>query len=250
MLNNNYFNYFPTNSRIHRINPTVKIIIFLFSILNMFINDEKNMVIFLIIVFIMIAISRIPLTHYLKMVYVSRYLFLIIILICAPLGISIKDCLLIIVRVATTIEVLSILIFTTTPIEIADGIDNIIRPFNILFIKTGKLTLSIMLTIKFLSVMLSETDKVLTSQASRGFDYFYKTIIGKLIVIIKSSKTIIKHSKLSINKIKINMEQKLYNANKIRTKFIEKKVGYLDMAIIVTTTINFIMYLLRSLWNI
>ncbi len=247
MLSNNYFSYFPINSKIHRLNPTIKLLLLLFSIINLFISEEINMVMFLIIIFFMILISRIPLTHFLKMIYVSRYLFLIIILICAPLGVSIKDCLLIISRVSSTILVLSIVIFSTSPIEIADGIDNIIKPFNIFFIKTGKMTLSIMLAVKFLSIILIETEKVLISQASRGFDYYYKTIVGKLIVIIKSSKTIIKRSKIAIEKIKVNMEQKLYNANKIRTKFVDKKIGYLDMFLIVSATINFIMYLLRVL---
>ena len=247
MLSNNHFSYFPIRSQINALNPTIKIILFIFSIINIFINDQINTIIFLMIIFFIILLSKIPIFHFLKTIYVARYLFLIVILICAPLRISIKDCLMLLVRIASFLEVISILIFTTSPIELADGIDNIIKPFNIFYLKTGGFTLKTMLAIKFLPVMLSETDKILKSQASRGFDYLYKIIIGKLIVIIKSSKTIIKQSMMTINKIKINMELKLYNPNKKRIKYNEKKVGYLDMFILITIICNFIMYLLRSL---
>ncbi len=128
--------------------------------------------------------------------------------------------------------------YTTSPIEIANGIENILKPFNILFIKTGKLTLKIMLTIKSIPIMLATTDKVINSQASRGFDYYYKTIIGKIIIMLKSFPSIINITKIQVGLVKQNMLLKIYNGDKIRTNLNNNKLG--NITIILVYILNFL----------
>ncbi len=240
MLNKNYFQYYPIKSPIHNLNSTSKIVIFILSILSLFVYHEMFLMVLLSITGIQLLLSNVPTKYYFKILYIFRYAFIFLVIFCALLNIELTICILLMIRVAILIEMIMLLTYTTSPIEIANGIDNVLKPFNIFFIKTGRITLGIMLLIKSIPIMLSTTDKIINSQASRGFDYFYKTIIGKIIVIIKSAPSILKNTKIQVSNLKQNMILKLYNANKIRTNLNENKIYVLDILIILVYVLNFI----------
>lgn len=240
MLNNNYFQYYPIKSPIHNLNSTAKIIIFILSFISLFMYQKMFLVVLLAITGIQLLLSNVPIKYYFKIIYIFRYLFIIIVLICAALNIELTTLLLLIIKIIVLIEMIMLITYTTSPIEIANGIENILKPFNILFIKTGKLTLKIMLTIKSIPIMLATTDKVINSQASRGFDYYYKTIIGKIIIMLKSFPSIINITKIQVGLVKQNMLLKIYNGDKIRTNLNNNKLGLLDITIILVYILNFL----------
>lgn len=232
MLNNYYFSYYSVDSTIHKMNPTAKIITLVLTIITLFFNNYKPILLIGILLVALIILSKIPIKNYLKIVYSFRYIFMIIIIICAITKISLISCVLIIAKIIILLEEIMLLTYTTSPIEIANGVENVLKPFNILFIKTGKMTMKIMLAIKFIPVLLSNADKVFKSQSSRGYDYEYKTMFGKLIVIIKSTPHIYQLSLIQIRQIKLNMLLKMYNGNKIRTNLNKNKIGIFDFIII------------------
>lgn len=241
MLNNNYFNYYPINSKVHQMNYTVKVIILLMTIISLFFISNLALVILFIITLAYLILTNVPLSNYFKIIYIFRFLYLILILFCAFMQISLFDCLSLLIKIVLLIESIMILTYTTSPIEIASGIDNIINPFNIFFIKTGKFVLIIMMSIKFIPISLTVTDEIINSQASRGFDYYYKTIIGKLYVIAVSFLNIINKSLTQIRQVKYNLDIKLFNYDKVRTVTNYKKVRITDLLIIFIILINLIL---------
>jgi len=250
MLNKNYFTYLSINSLVHSMNSTAKVIILVLSLMSLILLQEINLIIFSIIIFMYMILTRVPIMYYFKIIYIFRYIFVLFILICALFYVPLTVCFITIVKIILLLESVMIITYTTSPIEIANGIDNTINPFNILFIKTGKLTLFIMLKFKSIPVFLSVTEKIFSSQASRGFDFIYRTIIGKIFVFIVSVPAIIRKSMLEIKQIKTNMKLKIFDGNKIRTKYHENKVSLIDVLLIFIICINIIFYIFGVVWNI
>ncbi len=242
MLNKYYFSYLYFDSIIHKMNSAVKVLIFILSILSLLINNNITLLVVGIILIAKLFLSKVPLLYYLKMTYIFRFVYVIVIIICAIFNVPLSICLSTIAKIIIAILELMLLTYTTSPIEIADGVDVLIKPFNIFFIKTGRLTLSIMLGIKYIPILLSNANKIFQSQSSRGFDYSYRTSLGKFIVIIRSIPQCIYMSGVQKKQIRLNMLMKLYNGNKVRTKMSYDHIGFYDLFLLSIVLINIILY--------
>ena len=234
MSNDYMFAYYPTTSLVHKQNSTTKVIGFILLIIILFIPNLNFTIAVSIITLVSCIFSHVPLKNYIKINWTFRYLYILMIIVFAVFNLPLTICLETIFKIIILFTNLMLLTYTTSPIEISNGVENIIKPFNIFYLKIGKLALKICLLLKFIPICLNVTSNIMNSQSSRGFDYKYRTNIGKLVVITKSLPQIIRRSLLNKNIIKFNMETKLYNCNKVRTNFNSNKISSFDIIILAT----------------
>ncbi len=229
MLNNKIFSYYPIQSIIHKQNSTCKIITLILLIFLVSLINHVMTVIVLFLIIIISFLSKIPFNYYLKINFMMKYFYLLLIIIFAFLFISLTDALTIILKFIIIFNYIIIITYTTSIIEVANGVENIVKPFNIFYLKIGVISLKIMMMLKFVTIFLSSTNDVIISQSSRGFDYNFRSSLAKIFIIIKSFPQIYRISKIKKNIIIKNMESKLYNYNKIRTNLNYNPISKFDI---------------------
>lgn len=245
MLNNYLFTYYPVLSKIHRQNPTIKIINFILIIIILCFSNTGVTALIIIFVLLVCLFSKVPLKNYLQVNWTFRFAHIFLILIFAFLNLPLSLCLDLIIKFVISFTYLMLLTYTTSSIEIANGVEHIITPFNIFYLKIGKLSLRICMFLKFIPVCLDTTHNILNSQSSRGFDYHYRSSFGKMLILIKSIPQIIRISHLQTNNIRENMELKLYNCNAKRTNLHHNWIQSLD---VISTTILIVIIIINYTW--
>ena len=81
------------------------------------------------------------------------------------------------IRLILLIMGTSVLTLTTSPIELTDGIERLLRPIG----KEMAHELAMMMTIalRFIPTLLDETDKIMKAQMSRGADFESKNLVSR-----------------------------------------------------------------------
>lgn len=77
----------------------------------------------------------------------------------------------IIARVFIIIMLSTTLTLTTKPMDLANGLEWLLKPFEWIGIKTSILAMMISIALRFIPTLFNETDKILKAQASRGADF-------------------------------------------------------------------------------
>jgi len=239
-------NYFNTKSNMHNMNPVSKIICaLLFIIMTLFsFNIEVSMVLILLVI-IMIMNTNIPLDTYYYIIKKFRYLFLIIFIIFSLITFSLLGGLTALINIILIILELSILTMTTPPTEIVYGLEKILKPLQKLKIKTNKLALDITLSLRFITILLDETDKILTAQASRGIDY-HLSLKMKIKAIKNMIKPAIKQAKEKQEELKQSMKLRLFSIGKERTNYRINKWTFFDTYLVTIHILILIIIIIRG----
>lgn len=168
----NISRYYNTNSKIHSMNPTYKLLcLILFSILTIFIDNIYFLIPIYLIVSIAIILSNVPLIIYINGIKsITPFMFFIII-INIIFNVSIITTILSISKILILLLYSSVLILTTTSYSISIGLGNILRPLKIFNVDINNISKTLSLSLSFIPVVLNQSDKIMKSQASRGLDF-------------------------------------------------------------------------------
>src|SRR5699024_11832987 len=83
---------------------------------------------------------------------------------------GVQQGLMISLRFGLLIFMTSLLTLTTTPIEITDAIEELLRPLNKIKFPVHELALMMSISLRFIPTLMQETDKISKAKASRGVD--------------------------------------------------------------------------------
>ena len=62
----------------------------------------------------------------------------------------------------------SLLTLTTSPIELTDGIENLLSPFKKIGFPAHELAMMMTIALRFIPTLIDETDKIMKAQKARG----------------------------------------------------------------------------------
>ena len=131
-------------------------------------------------------------------------------------------------RVVIVISFSTILTLTTKPIDISNAIEWILKPLELIKIKTSIFAMMLSIALRFIPTLFNETEKILKAQASRGVD-FKESSLGKQIIQIIS--LLIPMFVISIKRasdLADAMEARGYVPGEKRTKLIKMKFRVMD----------------------
>ena len=189
MRNGSFSRYYNTNSIIHMINPLCKILVLLIFIFMTFLGSSIRVMCGLSIVLLFIMVlSFVPLKKYLLSIYSMKVLLVFIFVINILFGVSVYDSFIMVSRVCLVVLYSSVLLYTTTTNELALGFSSFLRPLAIFRFPVSKVSMAIALSLNFVPILFMESNKIIKSQTSRGFNYkngsFRDRIVGLKSVII------------------------------------------------------------------
>ncbi|MCR4944879.1 MAG: energy-coupling factor transporter transmembrane protein EcfT [Clostridium sp.] len=237
--------YIPGESFTHKLDPRTKIIISILFIVSLFVMNKFPGYI-LIVAFLgaVIINSKVPLKFILK----GLKPILVLVLITGILNIFMikgtEDTLIfqlgflkiykeglstaafMALRLVFLIIGTSLLTLTTSPIELTDGIERLLRPIG----KTLAHELAMMMTIalRFIPTLMEETDKIMKAQKARGADFDSGNIIEKAKNLIPILVPLFISSFRRADELAMAMESRCYRGGAGRTRMKELKYSYRD----------------------
>lgn len=187
--------YYPADSVLHRLDPRVKFIGTFLFLISLFIADSFwGYVLATCFLVGIILLSRVPIKFMLKGL---KPLFIILIitvlfnLFLIPgkelwsLGFltitveGIQQAVKIGVRLIYLVIGSSVMTLTTTPNQLTDGLERILRPLNKIKVPVHEISMMMSIALRFIPILMEETDKIMKAQIARGADFESGNLIQK-----------------------------------------------------------------------
>lgn len=225
--------YIPGESFIHKLDPRTKILISFLFIISLFIVDKFVgyifVVAFLALVVYVAKISPRYLYKGLKPVFLLIALTAILNIfmlrdgnLIFELGFikiydsGIKTAFFMAIRLILLIMGTSVLTLTTSPIELTDGIERLLKPIG----KEIAHELAMMMTIalRFIPTLIDETDKIMKAQKARGADFESGGLVKKAKSLIPLLVPLFISSFRRADELAMAMEARCYRGGAGRTR--------------------------------
>lgn len=227
---NSFGSFYPVDSSIHRLNPVVKLILFLIAVFLVIASKSLYIHLFLLsLVIVMILLSYVPIKYYFKTFWFFRYIYLIIVFASAYFGNTLELTCIYLLKLIIIVEYLNILAFTTSPSETIYSVEKVITPFNILFLRVSKIAFKINNLLRYIPRMQNTEYKILKAQSSRGIDYNHSTVFGRFYALNKIYSNMFKLTRRKNAEISFSGKLRLYDVKMYRTNYRTNKVGFYDI---------------------
>ena len=179
--------YYSASSLVHSLDPRAKIVLAMLLVAATF--AIQNFFGFLTLSFILlsiVALASLPFSWVLRSVkpllYIIIFSFIVHILFTGgeplvKMGFinitreGLRNGLFITLRLVLLVSGTSILIFTTTPIELTDGLEYLLKPLSKLKVPTHELAMMLTIALRFIPTLLLETERLMKAQMARGADF-------------------------------------------------------------------------------
>ena len=192
--------YFPGNSVLHRLDPRAKIILMVMYIVSLFLAKNFIGYIFLAAVTVaLVLLSRIPFKLYLRGL---KPLFLII-CFTAILNLfygggnvlfsfwvinitdqGIYNAASMVIRIMMLVITTSMLTYTTSPIVLTGGLERLLSPLRVVKIPVHEFSMMMTIALRFIPILLEETEKIMNAQKARGADFETGGIVKRAKALI------------------------------------------------------------------
>ncbi len=73
---------------------------------------------------------------------------------------------------------------TTTPNSLTDGLEKLLHPLNKLHVPVHEISMMMSIALRFIPILLEETDKIMKAQIARGADFENGNLIQKAKAMI------------------------------------------------------------------
>jgi energy-coupling factor transport system permease protein len=245
MLNNIMIGqYFPGDSFLHRMDARVKILLLLILLIEVFVFTSAPVYFMMtVITFLMIMISKVPVRMVLRSLkplwwiilftfvlhlfsHPGREIYRIWQFVITQEGV--EQGALISVRLMLLIVLSTLLTFTTSPLKLTDALGSLLSPFKRLGLPAHELAMMMTIALRFIPTLISETDKIMKAQQSRGADFVTGSIMSRLKNMVPILVPLFLSAFRRADDLALAMEARCYRGGEGRTRMKEMKLGRLD----------------------
>jgi energy-coupling factor transport system permease protein len=256
--------YVPSNSLIHRLDPRSKLmVIFLFVCIIFLANNLMTYGLIALYTILMLGLSKIPfrfLYSGLKPVlWLVLFTFILQLFFTkegqllyewGPIKIyeeGLRQGIFISMRFFFLILMTSLLTLTTTPIEITDGIETLLKPLKKVRFPVHEMALMMSISLRFIPTLMQETDKIMKAQIARGVEFASGPIKERIKAIIPLLIPLFVSSFKRAEELAIAMEARGYRGGEGRTKYRQLSWQTADtLQLIILVILTILLILLRS----
>lgn len=238
--------YYQTDSVVHRLDPRVKLIATIIFIISLFCVDNIwGYLIAAVFLAGCIKLSNVPFKFMVRGMKAILFLLLITVafnLFLTPgeplvqiwkLTIS-KEGLALAVTMAIRLSFLiigsSVMTLTTTPNNLTDGMESLMKPLNKLKVPVHEIAMMMSIALRFIPILLEETDKIMKAQIARGADFESGNVIKKAKAMVPLLVPLFISAFRRANDLAMAMEARCYRGGEHRTKMkplVYKKQDYM-----------------------
>ena len=245
--------YYPANSRIHSLDPRVKIVGTLLYLISLFtFKSIIGYVLATAFLFACVKLSKVPFKFMVRglkpiilllMITVTFNLFLTpggaVLLQIGPLKVTeqgLNTAVYMALRLIYLIMGSSLMTLTTTPNSLTDGLEKLLYPLNRIKVPVHEIAMMMSIALRFIPILLEETDKIMKAQIARGADLENGNLIQKAKAMIPILVPLFVSSFRRANDLAMAMEARCYRGGVGRTKMkplVYQKKDYIAYAIMI-----------------
>lgn len=246
--------YYPAESRIHRLDPRVKIICTLVFLVSLFIqNSLLGYVIATVYLGAVIRLSKVPLKFIVKGLkpIVILLLFTVVMNLFLAQGgetlihfwiftiteNGLRASVFMAVRLMYLVAGSSIMTFTTSPNGLTDGMEKLLHPLNRINVPVHEVAMMMSIALRFIPILLEETDKIMKAQQARGADFESGNLIQRAKAMVPILVPLFVSAFRRANDLAMAMESRCYHGGDGRTKMKPLRYKGRDRAAYILTLI-------------
>lgn len=132
---------------------------------------------------------------------------------------AITQTLYIVVRLALMIMITTILTASTKPLELTLGIEDLLKPFEIIHVPAHEIATIISIALRFIPTLIEETQRIMKAQASRGVDMEQGKLMEKVKAILSLIVPLFVSAFQRAEDLAYAMEARGYIPNRKRTRY-------------------------------
>lgn len=227
--------YYPSNSKLHRLDPRVKIVCTLLYLISLFLfnNIWGYLVATAFLVFV-IRTSKVPFKFIVRglkpiimllMITVVFNLFLnnqgkilVEFWVLKITTVGLETAVFMAIRLIYLILGSSLMTFTTTPNALTDGIESLLKPLEKVKVPVHEIAMMMSIALRFIPILLEETDKIMKAQIARGADLESGNILQKAKAMVPILVPLFVSAFRRANDLAMAMEARCYRGGDGRTK--------------------------------
>ena len=226
--------YYQTDSVIHRLDPRIKLVTTLCYIISLFIVDNVlGYVIAGLFLALIIKLSKVPVKFMVR--GMKSILLLLIMAVVFNLfltqgevvvsfwklkitkeGIALAA--MMAVRLVFLIMGSSVMTLTTTPNQLTDGLESLMKPLRLIKVPVHEISMMMSIALRFIPILLEETDKIMKAQIARGADFESGNLIKKAKSVVPLLVPLFVSAFRRANDLATAMEARCYRGGDHRTK--------------------------------
>ena len=226
--------YYPTNSILHRLDPRVKLIGTFAFIISLFLfKSFYGYIAVTIFLFSIIKISKVPFR------FILKGLKAVVMLLLFAVGFNLfftqgkpifelgfikisreglESAAFYGIRLTYLLLGSSLMTFTTTPNHLTDGLEKIMRPLRHIKVPVHEISMMMSIALRFIPILLEETDKIMKAQMARGADFESGGILKRAKSLVPLLVPLFVSAFRRANDLAMAMEARCYRGGEGRTK--------------------------------
>ena len=227
--------YYPAKSILHRLDPRTKLVATLLYLISLFLFDGfAGYIVATVFLVSIIKLSKVPFKFIVKGLKPIIMLLMITVLFNLFLTRSgevlfsfwiftvtsggLHTAVFMAMRLIYLILGSSLMTFTTTPNELTDGIEKLLGPLRKIKVPVHEIAMMMSIALRFIPILLEETDKIMKAQIARGADFESGNIIQRAKSMIPILVPLFVSAFRRANDLAMAMEARCYNGGEGRTK--------------------------------
>lgn len=233
--------YYPADSVIHKLDPRVKLFATMIYIISLFcFKGIAALLVATVFLIAVIRVSKVPFHFMVKglktimVLMIITALFNLFLTPGEPLvtfwifkitAEGIKSAALMTIRLIYLILGTSIMTLTTTPNQLTDGLEKALMPLSKIGIPVHAIAMMMSIALRFIPILIEETDKIMKAQMARGADFENGNLIQKVKNMIPLLVPLFVSAFRRADDLAMAMEARCYNGGEGRTKM--KQLRYM-----------------------
>ena len=137
---------------------------------------------------------------------------------------------LMLLRLVALIAFSGLLTFTTTPIELADALESLLKPFQRLGMPVHEFAMMMTIALRFIPTLIEETQRIMNAQASRGVDLENGTLKEKIMAVLALIVPLFVSAFDRADQLANAMEARGYDPQRERTRYKVLQMTGIDYA--------------------
>ena len=226
--------YYRTESVIHSLDPRVKLVATFAFIISLFVvNNFVGYIVAALFLIMCIALSNVPpkfIFRGMKTIFFLLFITMVFNLFLTPgekifsiwkLTITyegVKMAAMMAVRLVFLITGSSLMTLTTTPNNLTDGLEKLLRPLKLFKVPVHEISMMMSIALRFIPILMEETDKIMKAQMARGADFESGSLINRAKSLVPLLVPLFISAFRRANDLAMAMEARCYRGGDGRTK--------------------------------
>lgn len=258
--------YYPADSLLHRLDPRVKFTGTIVYIVSLFLCRSWGYVFAALFLMCMILLSKVPFKFMIRGLRAILFILLftmVLNIFLTPGTIlwqwkvfkiteeGLRTAFVMAVRLILLILGASVMTLTTTPNKLTGAMESLFRPLSKIGVPVHEIAMMMSIALRFIPILLEETDKIMKAQMARGADFESGGLIKRVKAMVPLLVPLFISAFRRANDLALAMEARCYHGGEGRTQM--KPLVYTKkdiLAYLVLAAYLAVIIVLRVVWHV